>query len=975
MTLQFWQGWPRSNRILFLTFLGVFAAALAIMWVAFFMQPSPTIELKTISEADISEIIVDQFSKGPFDFTVRGNNYVILQRQLGSTLTPNEVVSYIYLVALAAFVIGMLAVISTLGRFYYLAGMGVFILFVTTLSPEMLGVFGYGKVFSVVIMAMYGLASFWFFYFATTATFTKRVLLFTVVTVCIWGLIYFFSLTPKPFTFLAASSAEAGLIACGLFIVTVSHEIIAAFVFAATQSPRQRKSLNHFLWITLIYMINLALAYSVRFGFIKWNLITIDLFLLLTISGILGIWGIRQRQKTFEGIIDGDPYAVYAFLFTGALTFVTIGMFMLNANDTALSAISDIIIFTHLGFGLIFLMYVFSNFAGMLAQNFQVYKVLYQPNNMPFFTFRLAGLIATLALVFYNAWQVPAHNAVSGFKNGIADAYLEIGNTAIAKAIYDESRTYGFHGHHASYARANIEGSLFNINEERNFYAQASGPRPTQMSYLNWAQSYQAVGDNTKAIQTLTEGVGRLKDHSALENTLGLLYARAGFPDSASKYLSRSNISSNLTGLAALGYIPVPNDSLDSVNGTGVNDLALANLLREPITTFQLPTDTALTLVQAASISNYIINARGNEDTTFIKKVISLARRPSNSGFKEALLMASAISLYSSGETKDAFTTLEEVTVGSDHRGRYNNMLTMWALENNEPERAVGYAEYAVTQHYEPANVTYAVALTESNKLREATTEWDSLRVKGDSITMLLANQVYHALTQAPGALTNEELSAYIKYRRTTADSAEIFSLINRFGDNDDAKAKILLDLAQKLHAIDKPSAAINVLRRIVGLELTDAAVGRQMQILEMLCSSRAATLNALKQNPLEFKGKEKKYRIYFQALAAEAAGDSTNANIYFTWLANANPYFDDGLIAAANYFSNKPHKSYNILAEGLLYHPSSLKVRKAYALAAARVGFEDYANGSLEALKEMIDLKDYAELSKKIEELLRGRR
>ncbi|MEJ0033053.1 MAG: hypothetical protein WDO15_23110 [Bacteroidota bacterium] len=481
MTLQFWKGWPRGNRIFFLIFLSVFLAALIYMWVAYFIEPAPAIELHTISEAEIDEIPVDQFQKGPFSFVVKGNNYVILQRQLGTMLQTSEVVAYSYLFVLAVFVIGMLAVISTLSRFYYLVGMGVFILFVTTLSTEVIGVFGiYGKTFAIIIMMLYGLTSFWFFYFAVGSSFTKRILAFTSITVLIWLMINFMSAIEKPFLHIASYGVEAGLIACGLFIVTVAHEIVAAFVYAVTQNPSTRKSLNHFLIITVIYLINLALTYSVRFEYIKWHIFTVDIFLLLTISAILGIWGIRQRYKTYENVIHADPYAVFAFLLTGALTFTIIAMFMLNANDTALSAILDVIIFTHIGFGFIFLTYVFSNFAGMLASNYQVYKVMYQPNNMPFFTFRFAGLIATIALAIYNTWQIPVNNAVSGYYNGLGDLYQRVENTVIAKAYYEAARTRGYRGHHANYVLANIEGSLYNAREENQFYEAACGRRPTQ---------------------------------------------------------------------------------------------------------------------------------------------------------------------------------------------------------------------------------------------------------------------------------------------------------------------------------------------------------------------------------------------------------------------------------------------------------------------------------------------------------------
>lgn len=989
-TLRFWQDWPRANRTFLFLFFIAFAAALAYMWAAYFIEPSPTIELQTIKEAHLGEIPVDNFSLGPFDFNIKGSNYVILQRQLGSVLATSTTVAYVYLMALTLFVIGMLAVISTLGRFYYLVCMGIFILFVNSLSPEVLGVLGqYGKTFTIVMMAFYCLPSFWLFYFGTTTSFLTRVLVFAAVTLILWAIIYFFSVSEMPFLHLATYSAQAGMIACVLFIVTVSHEIVAAFVVAVTQTTKSGKSLNHFILITTIYFINLGLVYLVRFGFIKWDLVVVDLFLLLSISAILGIWGIRQRQKTYEGIIDGDPYAVFAFLLMGSFTFCTIGMFMLNANDPALSMIRDIIIFSHLGFGLLFVIYVLSNFMMMLAQNYAVHKVLYSSNTMPFFTFRFAGFVATLAIVASNTWQVPVHNAMAGYYNGIGDLYSHLQNSRLARAYYDESRTYGFHGHHSNYAMANIEGTLFNAGEERNFYADASGLRPTEMSYLNWAQSFQAADDNLSAIATLSDGIKKMKDHESLENTLGLLYAQSGLPDSAAKYLARSIASSsvgnmataNMIGLRALNRLPAAGDSVGRNNDAvaTVNRLALMNSLGHRVATpYPLPTDTVLALTDAAGLSNYLINARGSDDTTFVRKVVTLARKPSNAGFKEPLLFAAAISLYNSGETKEAFMMLEEVTVVSELRGKYNNILTMWALENDEPRRAIGYADYAVTQKYPPARLTHAVALTENlpgtdQDLRKAITGWDSVTVDNDTVTANLKARVKAALLdpQSDGYLSS-------RYHFTVSDSNRFFDLVRTVPD-DNARAKVILELAQKFLDAGNPGGAIRTLQRIVGLELTDASIGHRMQILEMLARISAGqtslVLDAFKQNPMEFKGKEKKYRVYLDALAARAAGDSTNANKYFLWLGTANPYFEDGLIAAADYFQNKGNTSYDMLAAGILYHPSSVRIMKAYTLESARQGFEDYARTTLNELQPLVSARELSDLTQQVDALLAAER
>jgi hypothetical protein len=993
-TIQFWQGWPRANRIFLLLFAIAFALTMIAMWVGHIEGPAPAIELRSITEPDFTEIPVDQFRKGPFDFTVRGNNYAIIQRQLGSLLQTSDVVSYGYLVALAVFVIGMLAVISTLSRFYYLVGMGMFILFVTSLSPELLGVLGnYGKMFTIVIMAFYGLASFYIFYFKTTASFLARVLVFTVITVFLWLVIYFLSATPSPFLFIAANSVEAGMIACALFIATVSHEIISGFMFVVTQGNKKSKSMTHFFVITLIYFINLIHAYAARFHFTNWDFITFDLYLLLTISAILGIWGIRQRHKVYEGIIDADPYGVFAFLLTGAFAFATIAMLMFSGNDTALNTVGDTIIFTHVGFSFIFIIYIVSNFLSMLEQNYAVHKVLYSPTNMPFFTFRFAGLITTLALVIYNTWQIPIHNAVSGYYNGIADVYYKIGNAPIAKAFYEQSRTYGFRGHHSNYALANIEGALFNADDERKFYGDASYSRPTQMSYLNWAQTYQTQNENMQAILVLQEGIKKLDNHESLDNTIAILYARMGLPDSAMRYLEKSkattrfgNIANaNILGMAAMGKIPASYDSTSSSDSdpfTSVNRLGLANTLNKlSSVTYTFPTDTTLSLAQAAQLSNYLLNKRYQSDTTFINKAIELARRPSNVGFKEAILFASSIAFYNSGETNKAFKALEEVTVSSELQGKYNNILTMWSLENDETERALRYADFSISQKFEEAKTSNAVAQTEHlisgmGDMSLALAAWDTVRLSKDSISSLLASRIRELLL-LPSATINtrsdDDKYIFARYRLSPKDSTRLFELAATM-TNEDLRGRTYLEHAQKLYAMDYPALANAALKKIIGLSLTDRNIGKQMAILEILTliqmNHADDVLAGLKQNPIEFTGKDKKYAVYIEALKAQKAGDSVNAAKQFKWL-SANPYFEDGLIAASKFFQPKGMDSYSMLVDGLLHHPSSVRIRKAYALEAARRGFADYASSALEQLKPVIGAKDHAALTIRVNELL----
>lgn len=998
-SILFWLDWPRPHRIIFLLTLAGLCLAITAMWWSYSQTPGPTFTLQTIQDAELLEIPVHRFQKGIFELAVVGNNYVVFERLLGSPIEVPTSAAYAFVFFLLFSVPLLLAVFTTLSRFYYLVCMGIFILFIASLRLEALQLFGQtNKVPTVILLSVYVLTSFYLFYFLKSVTFLQRYLIFVLITFGFALVVYFFSGVSLPFLHLAANGITAGIVICVLFILLVAHEILAAFIFIVTQGARPSKSLQHFFVISLVYMLNLALAYAIRFKFIRWDLFVVDLFLLLTLSGILGIWGIRQRQKQFDGILDVEPYGTMGFVALACVAFASLNWFFQSANDPVISALSDIIIFSHIGFGLIFLLYVISNFIAMLAKNMAVHKVLYNPNNMPYFTFRFGGLIATLAFAFYNAWQVPVYNAIAGYHLAAGDLHLALGDNELAKAFYDRSIGYGYGNHHGNYALANLEGARMNTRAERLYYETASSRRPTEMSVLNWAQTYQTDQNNLRALVTLKEGSKELPDNGALTNSIGYLFWRSGVNDSAQFYFRKAAATdasrlaeTNLMAMGArLKADPEQTDTLAS------NDLLeylpyRANLMARFNSVnkkwrlgFSLPQDTTLDRASAAWLNNYLINPYNELDTTTLKKLTTLAKRPSNEAVREPLLFALALAHYKAGDVRSAYQLLEEVTIISpDQQGKYNNVLALWTLEQHESQRALGYLSYALNQNYPAARLTHAVVLTESNMLNEAVVAWDSLHLSGrDSTTLLLASRMKNLLAlpaRQVFLLSDEDKYAFARYRVSLADSAFFQEIVSSIS-TPDFKAKTLLERSQLLLEADRLQESIAVFEKIRGLELSNKNIYddiRHHELMLLGVSAEWATLEErLKQN-ISFALDKKKNKVFFDALLAESKGDTARATPLFHWLGTANPFFEEGVMAAARYFQTHGTDRllpYNLLVESIQFHPEGLKVRKAYCLEAARIGFLSYATDSIEELKRKLPPAEFEAFRKTLDEVLASR-
>ena len=980
-SLQFWNSWAKIYKQIGLVIGAAFVFSLLFFWYSWFISPSPALSWFDVQEQEVTQVPVHSFQQGLLELTIHADNYLIFGRLLGERLQPNITAGYIFISILAISMVMMLAIVTILPRFWYLIGMGLFILFIVGFRMEIISVFGQpNKLFTIFVLIVYCIPSFYFHFFNTSIAFKKRLLLFSGITLSLGVLIVNFATVAYPLLHLSVTGITAGIIISVIFILMVAHEILASFVFIASQSSRQGKSLNHFLIISSIYMINLALAYAHKIGSIDWNFMYINFYLLISISGILGVWGFRQRHPQYEKIIDANPFGIYFFLSIGAICFATIAYFIGTANDSALITINDAIIYSHLGFGIIFLTYVISNFLGMLAENVAVHKILYKPNSMPYFTFRFGGIIATLAFVFYNTWQVPVQNAFGGYFNAAGDLYQTIGDNRFAEAFYQRSGSYGFLNHHANYALANIEAQKnYNTIKERNFYNRATERRPTEFAYINLSQTYQRNGQWMEARLILNDALEHFPESGPIKNALGVIYSKLNLVDSSLYYLqSASNHSvikdaadANFIGVAAKNNLSVNADSLftliasDNI-GIRSNALAFANIQGTKIKMdIDLESDTLLNLFTANLINNYMLNHLGELDSTFINQAIFLGEKPINKDYSESLLFSAALSLYADGQIGKAFSLLENIAIFSEDQDKYNTILAMWALENRAAKDASTFIDYVANQQYSDALPVAAISLTEAGRTNEALVKWDSLKNSLDSSYYQFATQMTKALvTNTIAALNDEEKLLYCNYRISLYDSTT-FNLVLRSIENEELKARAILDRSQKLFEIDETDAAISVFEKVTGLRLIDRNLYNQITLfeLELLASKKEAQILAQKvsNDNINFYGRNNSLKVYIEAIQNETRKDTIVTPRQYKWLATANPYLEEAVISSANYFkinSSDNLLPYSILTDALHANPFSVKLLKAYSIEAARLGFTDYATSALERLRPLVSIQ-----------------
>jgi hypothetical protein len=142
MTLAFWKTWPKAEQF-FLAILGVlFLSSILLFWYAYFQHPAPAITWEHYEEIQNEEVTLRTIPVGLFEVPVKADNFFVFETQLGSPLNVSTPYHYIYLALFTISICVLLTIITTLKRFWFLAGMTVFSVFTVSLNLETLAITG-----------------------------------------------------------------------------------------------------------------------------------------------------------------------------------------------------------------------------------------------------------------------------------------------------------------------------------------------------------------------------------------------------------------------------------------------------------------------------------------------------------------------------------------------------------------------------------------------------------------------------------------------------------------------------------------------------------------------------------------------------------------------------------------------------------------------------------------------------------------
>ncbi|ELR70314.1 TPR repeat protein [Fulvivirga imtechensis AK7] len=996
----FWKNWPSPYKQLYLVLL--FVITLSILWFCynFLGGVESVIGWDILGKTDRVNIIIDTFSTGPFNLTTSADNILFFQQFSGSAPDTNVLSYYIFLLVAVLSINILVAVISALPRFWYFTGMAIFAFVLVNYKLELLLLFGSEQKWGLIIaLLLYLPASYFFNAVRQEVPFLKRLLTFLSITVIMALLVAFFAEVETPFLYLATYGMSNALVISLIFILMIAHEIIASFIYLLTSSGSTsgRNTLLHFYLITAIYLTNLVLAYLYETNVINWNIIYVNLFLLLLISALLGLWGFRQREEQYKYLFNFFPLGAIAYVTLAICCFTTIAHFFGTFNDPGIEVFRDFIIYAHLGYGIIFVVYITSNFLDPLKRSMPVYKVLYKPTAMPYFTFRLAGLIAFTAFLVKSNWEVPVNQSISAYYNGIADMHYHNKELRLAETYYHEAAVFGYRNHKSHYMLGLLAAQRKDPVKAAVYYKTAIAKNPSPQGYVNLSNLYLEQSRFFDALFVLNEGLENTPKNGHILNNLGLAYAKTNILDTAAYYLNEAfenkvtqyTASSNILALLAKHDLRLNADSI--INAFDVredpislnNSFVLKNRAHEYLNKEFTPEDSVLSFLDASILYNQAFNHLFEGDSINTGKISQFIDVSANLNHKESLQLALCLNRYDDQDVNRAFRQLNWLANTSvANGGKYFNLIGLWALQQKAPDVAVEYFTWAADRNFKEAKLHLAITLTENRSLEMARAAWEELLTVGDSKVKAMAHTILKILNTQPTdypAFNDSDKYLYLRYFIDHTDTLKFNKLVSEIKSSN-YKAQAIFDMSQKLWKNDQTEPAIDYYTRLSGLEITDQQLFDDIHWYELKMLAARGTVRGLStkiNQGIAFDENRIIEKHYYTALINEASGDTVNARQNYSFIAYKNPFFEEAVIAAANFLGiNDRFEAYNILLSAIEINPRSIKLLKAYILQCARVQLNSYARHSLEELQVLVSdnsynqfVKEYEELVKKVEE------
>ncbi len=939
------------------------------------------------------QILFDYVQIGLYDFPLKAENYVLLQNFIAKPLQYEPLAAYFFLGFFWFGILAILSIIPDLSRFWFLFTAILFIIILVVFRLENLMLFEiHGKAALIITLTVFLAPAYYFHAFGKYHSLLFRFIAYVFISA---GLFVFFKYTSgvdRPFIYLVNYAIYAPIIISVFFILLSAHEIMAGFLHIITSGNtfQSSKSLLHFLVIGSIYLANIALVFLYNRQIIDWNISIVSAFWILPLSVALGIWGFKHRESAYINIFPFMPTGAILYIALAIICFSTVSYAFVTSNDALLSVMEDAVIYSQLAYGIIFIVYVLTNFFPLLMQNMMVYKVVYQPKNMPFFTSRLASALFVLALVLASNKR-PYYQSMAAYYNGLADLFYVQKDPVMAEEYYQMAAIYDSNGHRPNYALASMARSTGNISAELSFLGNAVQKRPTPYAFANLARGYSDRENFFDGLFALRLGIEKFPENGRLISNLGTLFTETNFNDSAYAYLtnaqnyskSRDVASSNIYALLSLKDLSIRRDTLAHLFQTSTYTPALSNLMVLSSGLGLTNSDNSAVKLEPEADKlvyayNRLLNKPALADSSFWNHYNSYYDAQNSQWFRDQLGFAGSLASIQTGNLAQGMMLLEQKYIQEPDNRAYLGQLLGWLmLKSGAPRQAAEYFISSATLGTVAALPGLGLALAEAHMRDSACHVWEKVLALPDTSYHSLATEIIVVCdenkVESIMALNDRMKYNFLRYRINEIGH-DLFEAIALSISRDELVLMAQLDRIEYLLNGGNTSIAQSLISKVGESDLLNGtllnryiAAGIWINILN---DNHEAFETIIQSLDKDTQGLEQWVDLSKLLLKAQNSDDST---IYSRAIAIGykNPFFEEGVIQSAMIVHEKdPEKAYDILMQAIRLNRYSERLYLAYIRQCAIMGLNSFAREALETLSAFASKETYQNARQMFDEM-----
>ncbi|MFN0050300.1 MAG: tetratricopeptide repeat protein [Cytophagales bacterium] len=984
---QFWKSWDKSSRNIYLFSLVLFVATLLFAIFFAFQGHDNLIKWKPLDQYESIKVAIDSFDLGIFTIPVEADAKIVFSLLTGTAPEINLVAVWVFFIVVNIALLLALTSFTFLNNWLFYAGSFVVLLSYVFQQPDLLFSASDLRKFILMIPIVFlGGISYYFFAYSNAKSFTNRFLIIAAVAVLYFSGIFYFAHNQLSILYLTNYGTMAFVIIAIGFIFLVSFEILYFFLFVIsnTKGAGTRNGTLQFVLVYVLYSLNLLMQYLKNRGVIQFDLVFINPFIILLFSSIVGIWGFKERSEMFKNTLPFSPTGAIIYISWAIIAAATVGYCYFSANDPVIEVFEDTILFTHIGFGFGFFLYVAWNYYEWINKQAQVHKMIYSFRWVTFLIVYAIGSVVVLAFFYYSNMFI-YRQFQAGYHNFLGDIYYRESDLPVAERYYKDAEGWEFQNHKTNYALATIYQRQNRLPEALNFYRRANLKQPSAYAFANLAVMKYLQGRELESILDIKDGIAAFPNDGALKINLGLFYERIHFPDSSFYYFKNAEkdismqqfASSNQKALFAK-YKIVPKDEDESVsvenksNQFITNELAHTFIVGKPIEKVSLRSllkDTIVDEQTFALVNNFILKTKAEyADSSSMGTLNEMIASDTNIVFKTDLLYIKAIADNYRNKPYEAAKAVDLLQLSNEYSaGKYLNTMGLWALEQRNFRFASNIFQLAIDKGFEDATLNKAIAQAELHNFVDMIGTLQGLQNSTDTSVKIIVEKLFaiaKPLTYSQLVISEDEVkAAFLHYQGNKLSDSEKQNLFYGIYDKN---AKLKAGVALFDYYYQKKNI------EICGEILTELTKESYPSTTLSVLNLRLLQYLALKNNAVELAkatashkliGKELIYLPYFQAIAAENARDNIAAAEKHTVAFTNCAFNEEVVLQAAGFFANKMNdqkKAFNILLDGVAMNPYSVPLWEAYCLQSVAYGLPKFGENGLESLKPLVQPVEY---------------